>query len=88
MSHLKNFITDKLEVYIDYLKQNSEHRDLIYKFNTEDYKYMINFFIENEADLFTKEFYIHIMADNDKHQLGSIRFDKIEFRDYKLMDLV
>jgi len=88
MSHLKNFITDKLEVYIDYLKQHSEHRDLIYKFNAEDYKYMINFFIENEADLFAKEFYIHVMADNDRHQLGSIRFDKIEFRDYKLMDLV
>jgi len=81
---LRRFITNKLTVYLDQLKKTSQHHELI----GTDYNHMINFLLmENEDVLFITEFYIQVMDGKEKYHVGSIRFDKIEFREYNLNQL-
>lgn len=53
-----------------------------------DYSHIISKLVEDE-DVFKNQYKIEIRDSiNDRHTVGLIRFDKAEFRQYKLMVLV
>lgn len=88
MPHLRNFITEKVTNYLDYLKIHSEHRYLI----GDDYTYIIDQLSEDE-NIFEHEYKIEVRVSNGsgsaaKRTVGLMRFDRSEFRQYKLMVLV